>query len=156
MIARAVHVRASVLWAGFVIIVAAAIVGTPRGGPNSCSAHPPIDGSRGARIVGPAAAVSLVSGLYLFSALHTRTHTITEAVLSLGALTAVLSFFVGAIGSGPAERRLARLDQARAAGAFTEADAQIASKLDKRVVITARLTAVLLLISTLHGNARYV
>jgi hypothetical protein len=158
VIARAVHILASVVWAGFVIVIAAAIVGTPRGeDPIAARRIRQSTVSRGARIVGPAAAVSLVSGLYLFSALHTGTHTITEAALSLGALTAVLSFFVGAIGSGPAERRLARLDQARVVGAFTEADAQLASKLDKRVVITARLTAALLLISTLAmAIARYV
>jgi hypothetical protein len=45
----------------------------------------------------------------------------------------------------------------RAAGAFTEADTQTAAKLDRRVVITARLTAALLLISMLAmAVARYV
>jgi uncharacterized membrane protein len=56
VIARAVHILASVVWAGFVIVIAAAIVGTPRG-------KDPIDArrirqstvSRGARIVGPEA-----------------------------------------------------------------------------------------------------
>ena len=158
VIARAVHILASVIWAGFVIVVAATIVATPRG-------QDPIDArrirqpavSRGARIVAPAAAVSLVSGLYLFSALHAGAHTITEAALGVGALTAVLSFLVGAIGSGPAERRLALLDQAKTAGAFTEGDAQTVVKLDRRVVITARSTAALLLVSTLAmAIARYV
>ncbi len=78
-------------------------------------------------------------------------------MLGVGALTAVLSFLVGAVGSGPAERRLARLDQARAAGVLTEADAQTVATLDRRVVTTARFTAALLLISTLAmAVARYV
>ncbi len=158
LVARALHIIASVIWAGFVIVIAVAIVGKLRGGN-------PLDTryirqsvvGRGARIVAPAAVVSLVSGLYLFSTLHAGAHAITEIVLGVGALTAVLSFIVGAVGSGPAERRLARLDQARAAGAFTEADAQTVAKLDRRVVVTARLTAALLLISTLAmAVARYV
>jgi hypothetical protein len=46
--------------------------------------------------------------------------------------------------------------QARAAGVFSEADAQTVARLDRRVVITARLTAALLLISTLAmAVARY-
>jgi uncharacterized membrane protein len=157
LVARALHIIASVIWAGFVIVIAVAIVGKPRGGN-------PLDAryirqsvvGRGARIVAPAAVVSLASGLYLFSTLHAGAHTLTEIVLGVGALAAVLSFVAGAVGSGPAERRLARLDQARAAGVFSEADAQTVAKLDRRVVITARLTAALLLISTLAmAVARY-
>jgi uncharacterized membrane protein len=156
--ARALHIVASVLWAGFVIVIAATIVSAPRGeSPRDAGRIRRSVVSRGARIVAPAAVVSLVSGLYLFSTLHAGAHTLTEIVLGVGGLTAVLSFLVGAVGSGPAERRLARLDQAKAAGAFTEADAQTVANLDRRVVITARLTAALLLISTLAmAVARYV
>jgi uncharacterized membrane protein len=158
VIARALHILASVAWAGFVIVIAAAVVAMPRGedAPDARRIRQSVV-SRGARIVGPAAAISLISGLYLFSALHAGAHTITETVLAVGAFTAVLSFLIGAIGSGPAERRLARLDQAKAAGAFTEGDAQTIAKLDRRVVITARLTAALLLVSTLAmAIARFV
>ena len=123
---------------------------------SSSRSLPPRTATRGARIVAPAAIVSLASGLYLFSTLHAGAHALTEIMLGAGALAAVLSFVVGAVGSGPAERRLARLDQARAAGVFSEADAQTVAKLDRRVVITARLTAALLLISTLAmAVARY-
>ena len=158
LVARALHIIASVVWAGFVIVIAAAIVSTPRGAsPEDAGRIRRSVVSRGARIVAPAAVVSLVSGLYLFSALHAGAHTLTEILLGVGALTAVLSFLVGAIGSGPAERRLARFDQAKATGVFTEADAQTVARLDRRVVITARLTAALLLISTLaRAVARYV
>jgi len=157
LVARALHIIAGVIWAGFVIVIAVAIVGKPRGGN-------PLDAryirqsvvSRGARIVAPAAIVSLASGLYLFSTLHAGAHALTEIVLGVGALAAVLSFVVGAVGSGPAERRLGRLDQTRAAGVFSEADAQTVAKLDRRVVITAHVTAALLLISTLAmAVARY-
>jgi hypothetical protein len=100
VLARAFHIISSVVWAGFVIVVAAAIVSTPRG-------ESPVEArrirrsavSRGTRIVAPAAAASLVSGLYLFHALHTGAHSLTEAALGIGASTAVASFFVGAIGS---------------------------------------------------------
>jgi uncharacterized membrane protein len=158
VVARALHIVASVVWAGFVIVIAVAIVGTPRG-------DSPIDArrirqsvvSRGARIVAPAAVVSLLSGLYLFATVHAGAHSFTETLLALGAASAVLSFFVGAVGSGPAERRLARLDQATAAGTRSERDAQTVLKFNQRVVITARLTALLLLIATLAmAIARYV
>ena len=157
LIARALHIIASVIWAGFVIVVAVAIVGKLRGGnPQDTRYIRQSVVGRAARIVAPAAVVSLVSGLYLFSTLHAGAHTLNEILLGVGALAAVLSFLVGAVGSGPAERRLARLDQAKAAGAFTEADTQTVAKLDRRVVITARLTAALLLISTLAmAVARY-
>jgi uncharacterized membrane protein len=158
VIARALHIIGSVVWACFVIVIAAAIVSTPRGesAVDARRIRQSVVG-RGARIVAPAAAISLVSGLYLFYAIHTGVHSLTEAVLGVGASTAVLSFFVGAIGSGPAERRLARLDQAKATGGLIETDAHTVAKLDRRVVVTSRLTAGLLLISTLAmAIARYV
>ena len=158
VIARALHILASVAWAGFVIVIAIAVVTTPYG-------EDPVDArrirrsvvSRGALIVGPSAIVSLVSGLYLFSVLHAAGHGITEVVLGVGASAAVLSFLVGAIGSGPAERQLARLEQAKVTGAFTAADAKIVAKLDRRVVVTARWTGALLVVSALAmAVARYM
>jgi len=158
VIARALHILASIVWAGFVIVIAVAVVATPRGeDPTNARRIRQSVVNRGARIVGPAAIVSLVSGLYLVSVLHAAAHGVAEIVLGVGAFTAVLSFFVGAIGSGPAERRLAQLDQAKASGAFTDADAKLVARLDHRVVITARWTAALLVVSALAMVvARYV
>jgi hypothetical protein len=139
------------VWAGFVV-AAAAIVGASRGQDPAETRHiRQFAINRSSRIVVPAAVVSLVSGLYQFSALYSYSgvHSGTAAVLGVGASAAVLTFLVAAIGSRPAERRLAVLDHPEAGGNSPDADAQLIAKLDRRVVITARLTAALLLIATL-------
>lgn len=106
--------------------------------------------NRGGRIVAPAAIVSLVSGLYPFRSLHDRSWSEAEFVLGFGAFAAVLSFFVGAIGSGPAEKRLAQLHAARTQGEGNpEMQGEVAA-LERRVLVTARTPALLLFASNIH------
>lgn len=145
IIARALHVVSSVVWAGFVMIAGFVLVRTPKDmRPEDARRIRQSAVSRAARIVAPAAIVSLVSGLYLFSALHAGVRTPTEMALGVGAASAVLSFFVGPLGSGGPERELARLDAQRALSAAETAKIR---RLNARVVISARVTAYLLLIS---------
>jgi uncharacterized membrane protein len=145
IIARILHILSSTVWAGFVIIAGLALLGVPRGTkPEEARQVRRSTIGRAAHVVAPAAIVSFLSGLYLFSALHAGLHTPTEIALGAGAFSAVLSFFVGAIGSRGPELQLAKLDALTTRSASETA--RIAA-LNRRVVFTGRLTAILLAIS---------
>lgn len=92
----------------------------------------------------PAAVVSLLSGLYLYHALHGGLQSRAEAALAIGAFSAVLSFFVGAIGRREPSRQPARLDSLAAPSA---ADLKEIERLDRRVMWTGWATSALLLLS---------
>jgi uncharacterized membrane protein len=143
--ARVLHVVSSTVWAGFVMVAGFVLVNSPRGLKAEEARRVRQSAiSRAARVVAPAAVISLLSGLYLFSTLHAGQRSPTEIALGIGALLAVLSFFVGAIGSGRPERQLARLDAQSARSPSESARVEL---LDRRVVLTGRATALLLLIS---------
>src|SRR5262245_53911465 len=140
LIARTLHVVSSVIWAGFVMLVGFWFVGPHvHRGPEASHRLRQAMVNRGARVVAPAALVSAASGFYLFHALHGETWS-REFVLSSGAFAAVLSFFVGALGSGPPERRLAQLDASKAQGHESPASLAEIAALERRVTITARVT----------------
>ena len=158
ILARAVHVLSGVIWAGFAIIVGLALVGVPAGETPHAARHARRSMvNRGLRIVAPAAILTLLSGAYLFSALHGGGGAPGEIALLLGAVSAVLALIVGAIGNGLPERRLAKLDETAARTRLSpEMSAEVAA-LDRRVVFSARVTAALLIMSGLAmGVARYL
>jgi len=158
ILARAVHVLSGVIWAGFAIIVGLALVGVPAGETPHAARHARRSMvNRGLRIVAPAAILTLLSGAYLFSALHRGGGAPGEIALLLGAVSAVLALIVGAIGNGLPERRLAKLDETAARTRLSpEMSAEVAA-LDRRVVFSARVTAALLIMSVLAmGVARYL
>ncbi len=146
IIARIMHIVSSTIWAGFVIIAGGVLVDASHGttAENARRVRRSVI-SRAAYVVAPAAIVSLLSGLYLFSALHGGALTPTETALGIGALAAVLSFFVGALGSGGPERQLAKLDALGAAQ--SPADAAKINALNGRVIASGRAAAALLLVS---------
>src|SRR5215831_10828883 len=146
LLARSVHVVSGVIWAGFVMIAGLALVTRPRDIPaEQARLIRRISINRAARFVGPAAILNLLSGIYLFATLHRGQQSIPEIVLGLGALSAIASFFVGALGSGPVERQLSKLEALDPLTA--DATARMVS-LDRRIVIIGRVTATLLLFST--------
>ena len=146
LVARILHIVSSTIWAGFVIIAGLVLVNAPRDMKSEEARRIRQSAiGRAARVVAPAAGVSLLSGLYLFYALHAGTRSGTEIALGIGALSAVVSFFVGALGSGGPERQLAKLD---ALGeSRSPADQASIRALNGRVVASARATATLLLVS---------
>jgi uncharacterized membrane protein len=145
IVARILHIVSSTVWAGFVIIAGLVLLGVPRGMKAEEARRVRRSAvNRAARVIGPAAIISLLSGLYLFSTLHAGQHSPTEIALGLGAFSAILSFFVGAIGSSGPERQLAKLD-AQSARSSPE-NARIEA-LNRRVILTGRVTATLLLFS---------
>src|SRR5438067_93278 len=111
VIARILHVVSSVIWAGFVIVAGLILVKTPLDmQPENARRIRQNVVSRVSGVVASSALISLLSGLYLYSSLHAGARSPTEIALGIGAISAVLSFLVGAIGSGQAERQLAKLD----------------------------------------------
>jgi len=146
IIARIAHVVSSTIWAGFVIIAGVVLVDAPHDTTAEDARRARRSAiNRAARVVAPAALVSLLSGLYLFSALHVGARTPTETALGIGALAAVLSFLVGALGSGGPERQLAKLDALGAAQ--SPADVAKIKALNERVIASGRVAAMLLLVS---------
>jgi hypothetical protein len=157
LIARTLHVVSSVVWAGFVMLIGFWFVGPHvHGGPRESRWLRQGMVDRGAPIVAPAALVSVLSGLYLFRALHAGPSW-HELILISGAFSAVLSFFVGALGSGPPERRLARIDSEQKGDHVGPAVQAEIARLERRVTISARVTALLLLWATTSmAIARYL
>jgi hypothetical protein len=145
LLARVLHILSSTLWAGFVIIAGLTLMTGPRDLSAAEARRMRRDTiGRAAQVVAPSAVVSLLSGLYLFGTVHAGQHTPTEIALGIGALAAVASFFVGAIGSGGPERQLAKLDKLSNRSSSETATTQA---LDRRVLITGRATAALLLVA---------
>jgi uncharacterized membrane protein len=147
VIARILHIVAGVIWAGFVIVFGFMLVTPPSGmsGGQARRVRKSIM-DRGGLLVAPAVLVTLLSGAYLYATVHAAVHTRTEMMLGAGALSATLALFVGAIGIGPPLRRLATLD---ALGAPSPSDAGQIAALDRRVVVSGRVVAVLLLVSSI-------
>jgi len=143
---RSVHILSSVLWAGFVILVGFWFMKSSPDPAKSRALRQSMV-NHGAKIIAPAAVFSLLTGIYLFRHLHSGAWMNAEKVLALGAATAVISFFTGAIGSGPAEKKLAKMDVARSQGRLTSQMESEIEGLEHRVKISARLTATLLVVS---------
>jgi uncharacterized membrane protein len=145
IVARILHIASSTVWAGFVIIAGLVLVDTPRSmKPEDARRVRQNAVGRAARIVGPAAVISLLSGVYLFATLHAGGRAPTEIALAVGALSAVLSFFLGAIGTGRPERQLAKLEELSTP---SPTEAKSIAALNRRVILFARVTAGLLLFS---------
>ena len=148
LLARVLHIVSSTVWAGFVMLVGFWFIGPHiDGDPDRARRLRQTMVNRAASLVAPAALVSVASGLYLFRTLHGGAWSRADLVLAVGAITAVLSFLVGAIGTGPPERRLAQLDALVARGAARTAEVAEIAALERRVQLAARVIAILLLVS---------
>ncbi|WP_331649433.1 hypothetical protein [Dokdonella sp.] len=152
VLARAVHVIAGVTWAGAMFVLAAAILPAAR------------EAGGGAwfgalmRRVGPLSGLSslltVLSGAYLFFALHAHDATLAGWVLRVGALAALLAMVVGFTVGRPAGLELARLQQA---GEVTPEQRAHIGALGRRVALSVRTTASLMALSVLAmGVFRYV
>ncbi|MGH7880716.1 MAG: hypothetical protein ACREQD_14635 [Candidatus Binataceae bacterium] len=145
IVARILHIVSSTIWAGFVMVAGLVLVNSQRDmSAEEARRRPRSTVSRAARVVVPAASVSFLSGLYLFSARHAGSRSLTEVALGIGAFSTVLSFFVGAVGSGVPERQLEKLD---ARSALSPSESTRFAALNRRVVLSGRATAGLRLIS---------
>lgn len=141
--ARGVHVLGGVVWAGFVLMAWVVMPALARQ-PDQARLVP--------RLMGPAALLTLLSGIYLMAVLHPGDQSNTGLALKVGALAAVLSIIVGAALIGPRANKLMRA----ARGELT-LDPQLRQRLQTTLSFATRLNTALMLVAVLAmGTARYL
>jgi uncharacterized membrane protein len=154
VLARAIHVMAGVAWAGVTFTFASMIVPSAVRPNSEITAHPTtLIGRRVGPVFGISSLLTVLSGIYLFAALHPTDSSAGGLVLRAGALAALLSLVVGFLVGQPAGRRLAQLTSLAERNASTAAAGQdlapLISRLRQRAALSARLTAGLLSIAVL-------
>jgi uncharacterized membrane protein len=151
VLARAVHVLAGVIWAGATFILAAVVVPiAARHGAEGAGRWTGMIARRVGPMSGISALLTVVSGIYLFVALHPDDSSAAGLVLKVGAVAALLSFAVGFLVGRPAGQKLVKLSEQNspAAAPSPEVMRQM-SGLRQRAVLSSRLTAGLLGIAVL-------
>jgi hypothetical protein len=147
-ITRAIHILSGIIWAGFVVVLATLVL--PNLAAEGRGAFGQYMAKSGSRIAGIAAALTLLSGLYLMFRLHSGDHSATAATLGMGALLAIIASITGATISGGAARQLAKLTPGPESAAKANA-------LRDRLILGGRITASLLVLSIIcMAVARYV
>jgi hypothetical protein len=147
-IIRAIHILGGVVWAGFTIVLAALVV--PNLQPAAGQAFGQYMVQRGARLVGIAAGLTVLSGIYLMATLHAHDATATGITLGLGGALAILAGIISGAVGGSAGRKLGKLQP----GPETQAQA---TALRARLQLGNRLAASLLTLSVIcMAVARYI
>lgn len=145
---RIIHILGGVIWVGFAIVVGVLVVPNlqPAGGRDFGQYM----AQRGTRVVGIAAAFTVLSGIYLMVTLHAHDATATGKTLGLGGLLAILAGIVSGAVGGAAARKLAKLQPG------PESQAQ-AMALRERMLLGNRIAAGLLALSVVcMAIARYI
>jgi uncharacterized membrane protein len=158
VLARAIHVMAGVAWAGGAFMLAGAVVPlSMQHGAEGAGRWLGLVAQRAGRASGIAALLTVLSGIYLFAALHPHDASVSGFVLKTGALAALLALAVGFLAARPAGQRIAKLQETQSSGTppSPEALREIAS-LRRRAALSARVTAGLLALAVLAmGVFRY-
>lgn len=158
VLARAVHVLSGVAWAGATFVMAGVVVPLlARHGAEGAGRWLGMVGRRAGRASMVAALLTIVSGAYLFSALHPHDTSAGGLVLKSGAVAALLSLAVGLLVVRPTGLSLARLQAPHPEGVPPAADVpERMATLRQRVAIGSRVAAGLLGASVLAmGVFRY-
>ncbi len=146
VLARAIHVIAGVTWAGATFMLAMVVVPlAARYGAVGAGRWFGMAARRAGVIVGMSALLTVLSGVYLFAALHPHDESAGGLILKSGAAAALLSLAVGLLIARPAGQTLEKLYDARLDGAASssEASRQLAA-LRLRVALGSRVAAGLL------------
>ncbi|HEX7917131.1 hypothetical protein, partial [Rudaea sp.] len=118
VLARAVHVIAGVAWAGATFMLASVIMPIAvRHGAEGAGHWMGLVARRAGMSSMVAALLTVLSGIYLFVALHSHDASTSGFVLKTGALAAILSIGVGILLGRPAGIELGRLQQTLASDA---------------------------------------
>lgn len=151
VLARAIHVIAGVAWAGATFMLASVIMPIAmRHGAEGAGRWMGLVARRAGLSSMVAALLTVLSGIYLFAALHSQDASTGGFVLKTGALAAILSIGVGILLGRPAGIELGRLQQTLVPGAVPdEAVLRRVDALRRRQVLGARLAAGLLGIAVL-------
>jgi uncharacterized membrane protein len=149
-LARMVHIMAGVTWAGATFLLATAIVPiAARHGEEGAGRWIGMIARRVGPMSGLSALLTVLSGVYLFAALHPNDNSAGGLVLKTGAVAALLSLSVGFLIGRPAGLKLGRLSQQ---GLPAEPSPDLLpqiSRLRRRTALSSRLTAALLGIAVL-------
>ncbi|MDB5364964.1 MAG: hypothetical protein JWM77_891 [Rhodospirillales bacterium] len=152
LVARAVHVVAGVAWAGFVmlgVLLVPLVAMRDEAAAQSVRQAMAIGGQL---LAGPAALLTVLSGIYLMAVLHPGDQSMTGFALRVGALAGVSSIVLGAALIGPRSRKLARLHL----GA-QPIDPLLQRRLRSTLSLAAKLNGVVMLVAVLAmATARYL
>ena len=154
--ARILHVVSSTVWAGFVIIAGLVLVGVPRGMKAEGARNIRRSAvGRAARVIAPAAVVSLLSGSNLFSSLRrsARARQQKSRLELVRSPPCSPSSWVPSVAVPPSEN----WPSPDALGAPPPLETMRVEALNRRVILSAYATAGLLLISvTAMAAARFL
>ena len=150
VLARAVHVIAGVAWAGATFMLAAVIMPIAvRHGAEGAGRWMGLVARRAGMSSMIAALLTVLSGIYLFEALHSQDVSAGALVLKAGALAAILSIGIGILLGRPAGIELGKLQQTLAGAAPDQDTLRRIDVLRRRQVVGARVAAGLLGVAVL-------
>jgi uncharacterized membrane protein len=157
LLGRAVHILGGVIWAGSTFLLTWIIfpIGH-RHAAEGASRWVSMIARKAGPMSGISALLTVLSGIYLMLALHPGDRSLSGMVLQMGALAAVLSFFVGFLVGRPAGQKLLQLVEKQSS---TPSAAELAERetLRKRAAISSVVTALLLALAVLAmATFRYV
>lgn len=145
---RVIHILGGVVWAGFAIVVGVLVV--PNLQPAGGQAFGQYMAQRGTRVVGIAAGLTVLSGIYLMATLHAHDASAMGKTLGLGGALAILGAIVGGAVGGSAARKMAKIQPG------PDAQAQ-AAPLRARMLLGNRIAAGLIALSVIcMAIARYI
>ena len=159
VLARAVHVMAGVTWAGATFLLGAVIMPiAARYGAEGAGRWTGMIARRVGPLSGISALLTVLSGIYLFAALHPNDSSAGGLVLKAGAIAALLSLAIGFLVGRPIGLKLAKLSEQNSPAAAPSPDLlQQMSGLRRRAALSSRLTAAFLGIAVLSMAVfRYV
>lgn len=158
VLARAIHVMAGVAWAGATFMLAGVVLPLAmQHGAEGAGRWLGLVAQRAGKAIGISALLTVLSGIYLFAALHPHDDSASGLVLKAGALAALLALAVGILAGRPAGQRMAKLQEALSSGTSPSPEAmrEMAS-LRKRAALSGRIAAGLLALAVLAmGVFRY-
>lgn len=162
VLARIIHVMAGIAWAGGTFVLAGVIVPmAARYGNDGFGRWAPLIAKRVGPMLGIAGLLTVLSGAYLFYALHAADTSTGGLVLRAGALAALLAFATGLV-SRATGRKLAQLTVAGggAPGQSRPTPPEVVAELatlQRRALLSTRVTAGLLGLAVLSmAMFRYV
>ncbi|HEX7012697.1 MAG TPA: hypothetical protein VF161_08120 [Steroidobacteraceae bacterium] len=144
LLARAIHVVGGVVWAGAAIIMGLAVMPVLlQHAEEGAGRWLGMIGMRVGILSGISALLTIISGMYLFHALHANDGSVGKIVLASGAMAAILALVVGIAFARPAGVKLMKLQQSGSP------DPASIAALRTRTLISARLVVGLMTLSVL-------
>lgn len=157
LLARAVHILGGVFWAGSTFLLTWVIfpIGA-RHAAEGAGRWVGMIGRKAGPVSGISALLTILTGIYLMMALHPHDTSASGLVLQVGAVAAVLSFFVGFFVGRPAGQKLLQLNEQQSS-ASSPTDLAQREALRKRAAMSSIVVATLLGLSVLAmATFRYV